>query len=161
MLNNTLLIIASVLVVLGVIGSILPVLPGPTLSYIGLICLYFVRPGSVSVVWLVIFAAALILLTVINYLMPIWGSKFAGASKKGLTGAIVGSLIGIIFFPPLGIFVGAFLGAFLGELAGGKQPPDAIRAGIGTFLGNVSVIILQLVFSLTLAVYFFIRLFSA
>ena len=161
MLNNTLLIIASVLVVLGVIGSILPVLPGPTFSYIGLICLYFIKPGSVSVVWLVIFAAALILLTVINYFVPAMGSKFAGASKKGLTGAIVGSLIGIIFFPPLGIFVGAFFGAFLGELAGGKQAADAMRAGIGTLLGNISIIILQLVFSLTLAVYFFIRLFSA
>lgn len=157
---ETILIIASILVVLGIVGSIVPALPGPVLGYIGLVILYFSKPGSVSVLSLAIFGIAMLILIIIDYVAPILGAKFSGASRNGLIGAITGSILGIIFFPPLGIFIGALIGAFLGELLSGKEPENALKAGIGTILGSLSVIILQTFFAIALAIYFFIKLFN-
>jgi uncharacterized protein YqgC (DUF456 family) len=157
---DALVIIGSILMVLGIIGSIIPALPGPVLGYIGLVLLYFAKPGAISVWSLIVFGISMLMIIVIDYVAPILGAKFSGASKKGLIGAIAGSLVGIIFFPPMGIFLGALLGAFLGELAQGKEPGMAIKAGIGTIFGSILVIVLQTIFSLVMTVYFFLKLFS-
>ena len=157
---NTLIIIGAVLMVLGIVGSIIPALPGPVFGYIGLILLYFAEPNSVSILSLVIFGIAMVIIMLANYIAPILGAKFLGASKKGLTGAIAGSIMGVIFFPPFGIFIGALAGAFLGEIIDGKEWRKAFRAGIGTIFGSILIIILQTIFSLTMAVYFFLKLFS-
>jgi uncharacterized protein YqgC (DUF456 family) len=156
---TVLLIIGSVLVVFGVIGSFIPGIPGPIFSFAGLVCLYFGLPGSISQLSLLLFGIALAVLTFLNYSIPVLSTRFSGATKNGLIGAIAGSLIGI-FFSPLGMLFGAFFGAFLGELSAGKEPLKAVKAGVGTLLGNVSVMILQILFSLSQAVYFFIKLFS-
>jgi hypothetical protein len=157
---NTLIIIGAILIVLGIVGSIIPALPGPALGYIGLVLLYFAKPDAVSILSLVLFGISLVIIMVINYIAPILGAKFSGASKKGLAGAITGSIIGIIFFPPLGIFIGALIGAFLGEIVDGKKWQQAIKAGVGTIFGSISVIILQTIFSLVMAVYFFLKIFG-
>ncbi|HOF42393.1 MAG TPA: DUF456 domain-containing protein [Candidatus Moranbacteria bacterium] len=157
---NTLLIIALILIVLGVIGSIVPAMPGPILSFIGLVLLYFGKSGSISAFSLALFGGTVALLTFMVYIAPILGAKFSGASKKGLAGAILGGLAGIIFLPPLGIFIGAFLGALLGEMMDGKDFLKALKAGIGTILGSFSMIVLQVAFSLFVAIYFFIKLLS-
>ena len=157
---DILLIIGSVLMALGIVGSIIPAMPGPIFSFIGLIFLYFGKPGSVSIFSLAMVGLAMAILVAIDYVAPILGAKFSGASKKGLFGTIAGSLFGIVFFPPLGVFIGAVLGAILGEMVGGKEPLKALKAGVGTLIGSVSVIILQTIFSLFLAVYFFIKLFG-
>ena len=154
-----LIIIAIILIILGIIGSITPVMPGPVFGFAGLVLLFFARPGVISITSLVFFGIVMALITIIDYIAPIMGAKFSGASKKGLTGAIAGMIIGILFFPPLGIFVGALIGAFLGEIAAGKALDKAIRAGLGTIFGSLAVIILQTIFSLVLAVYFFMKLF--
>lgn len=145
--------------ILGIVGSIMPAMPGPILGFLGMVFLYYGKPGAISVSSLIVFGAIVVFLILIDYLVPFLGAKFSGASKKGLLGAIVGSLIGVVAFPPLGIFIGAFLGAVLGELIGGKETPQAIKAGVGTLIGSVSMIILQTLFSLFLAIYFFIKLF--
>lgn len=158
---SVLLIIASILVILGVIGSLVPAMPGPGLAFIGLLILFLTKPGSVSLFYLITFGVIMVILIIIDYLAPILGAKFSGASRPGLLGAIVGSLLGIFFFPPVGIFIGAFLGAWVGEIAGGKDATDALRAGIGTLVGSLTVIILETIFSVWLAIYFFIKLFNA
>lgn len=156
---NTLIIIGIILVLAGIIGSITPVLPGPAFGFAGLALLFFAKPGTISVTSLVLFGIGMLLVIVIDYIAPILGAKFSGASKKGLTGSIAGMLIGILFFPPLGMIIGALIGAFLGELAAGKEPEKAIKAGLGTLFGSLAVIVLQTIFSLIAAVYFFIKLF--
>lgn len=156
---ETLIIIGAILIVLGIIGSITPVLPGPVLAYIGLVILYFAKPGTITIWPLVVFGLAMLVLTAIDYLAPLMGAKLSGASRKGLIGCIAGSLMGILFFPPLGIFIGALLGAFVGEIIAGKDPEAAVKAGIGTIFGSLTVIILQTIFSLTVAVYFLVKLF--
>ena len=108
---------------------------------------------------LVIFGILMVLLIAVDYLAPVLGAKFFGAPKKGLLGAIIGGFSGIIFFPPLGIFLGAFLGAVLGEVYEGKKGKEAVRAGIGVLLGSVSVLFLQFVYSVSAAIIFFLKAF--
>ncbi|MDD5289823.1 MAG: DUF456 domain-containing protein [Patescibacteria group bacterium] len=146
--------------ILGIIGSVMPAMPGPILGFLGIIFLHYGKPDSVSISSLIVFGSIVVFLLLIDYFVPIFGAKFSGASKRGLFGAFLGSLIGLVYFPPLGIFVGAFLGAVAGELIGGKKGPQALKAGVGTLVGSASMIILQTIFSLFLAVYFFIKLFS-
>lgn len=155
---DPLLIIGAVLVVIGIIGSVVPVVPGPALSFAALVLL-FIGKGSeeVSVLSLVIFAVAMALLILFDYVAPILGAKFAGASKGALIWAIGGALLGIIFFPPLGIFIGAIVGAIIGEMQNGREFGDAAKAGLGVVVGSAMTIILQLIYSIIVAVYFLIK----
>lgn len=155
---ETIMIIALVLMVLGVLGSVIPVMPGPIFSFIGLVLLYFGKPDSISILSLAIFGAVVVMLIIADYVAPILGAKFSGASKSGLIGAITGCLIGIVFFPPIGMFIGAFVGAVIGEMADGKRSMSAMKAGIGTLLGSIFMILIQTFFSIFAAIYFFIKL---
>jgi uncharacterized protein YqgC (DUF456 family) len=155
---DPLLIVGAVLVVIGIIGSVVPVLPGPALSFVALILLFISKGSQTISVWsLVIFAVAMALLISLDYVAPILGAKFAGASKGALIWAIGGALIGIILFPPLGIFIGAIAGAIIGEMQNGKEFGDAAKAGLGVVVGSAMTIILQLVYSITAAVYFLVK----
>ena len=156
---ETLIIIGGVLVILGIIGSIVPAMPGPFLSFVGLLLLFFAGGReAVSVGALILFGSLMVILSIIDYAAPILGAKFFGASRKGIWGAIIGGFLGIVFFPPLGIFLGALLGAVIGEMSTGKQLSEATRAGIGVIVGSVSVIILQTIFALAAAIYFFVKI---
>ncbi len=156
---DTLLIIGSVLALIGVIGSIIPALPGPIVGYGALILLYLSRgPESISLVSLGVFGAFLVLVTILSYVAPIWGARFSGASRRGIWGAVIGAVIGLIFFLPIGLFLGAFLGAVIGELSTGKNADRALKAGVGTLLGSVMVIFLQTIFAVTMAGYYFYHL---
>lgn len=156
---DTLLIIGSILAVLGVVGSVVPALPGPIFGYGALILLYLSRGAEgISPVSLGVFGIFLGLVTVIGYAAPIWGARFSGASSRGIWGAVAGAIIGLIFFLPLGLFLGAFLGAVIGELSAGKEGSAALKAGIGTLLGSVMIIFLQTIFALAMAGYYFYQL---
>ena len=156
---DTLLIIASALAIIGIIGSIVPALPGPILGYGALVLLYVSRGADgITPVTLGVFGAFLILVTIIGYVAPIWGARFSGASRRGVWGAIAGSILGLILFMPLGLFLGAFFGAVLGELSTGKDGGAALKAGIGTLLGSVMVIFLQTLFAVVMAGYYFYAL---
>lgn len=156
---DTLLIIGSVLAIIGIIGSIVPALPGPVVGYGALVLLYISRGAdAITPVSLGVFGAFLLLVTVIGYIAPIWGARFSGASKRGVWGAVLGAVIGLIFFLPLGLFLGAFLGAIIGELSTGKDLTAALKAGVGTLLGSVMVIFLQTIFAVVMAGYYFYAL---
>ena len=155
-----LIIIGSILVILGLIGSIVPAIPGPLFSFIGLVLLFISKGAeAVSIGMLVFFGISMLMLTALNYLIPILGARLSGASKKGQWGSVIGALLGIVFFPPLGIFIGALIGAVVGEMHSGKKLNEAMRAGLGVIAGSVMAIILQVVYSLGVTIYFFVKLF--
>lgn len=156
---ETIIIIGAVLIILGIIGSIIPALPGPVLSFLGILFLFIEKgPGAVPFSTLLIFGIITIFLILLDYVAPIYGARQFGASKKGTWGAVVGALVGIIFFPPLGIFLGALMGAILGEIYGGKRFEQSLKAGLGVIAGSVTMLVLQMVFSLIAAAYFFAKI---
>lgn len=143
---------------IGIIGSVVPVVPGPILSFAGLVLYYFFQKNQIVSGWaILLFAFGMAILTVCEYALPILGARISGASKKGQWGAIVGAVIGLIAFPPLGIFIGAVLGAVIGETQDGKKIAEAIKAAIGVVLGGVVSTFLQIIFSLSVLVYFLIK----
>src|SRR5574344_511179 len=116
----TLVIVGALLIVLGFVGCILPVLPGPVLSYCGLLAL-IPTEHSPSALLLVAMGVVVAVVTVADYVVPAIGARKFNCSKLGTAGCIVGTIVGL-FFVPIGIVLGPFLGAFAGELIAGKRP---------------------------------------
>jgi uncharacterized protein YqgC (DUF456 family) len=140
-------ILAIVLMLIGIAGAIIPVIPGPIISFLGLLSLYFTSPPPFTDKFMTIWAVLAILVTAFDQIIPILGTKKMGGTKYGVNGSIIGLLAGIFFFPPIGIILGPFLGALLGELIGGKDLNQAIKAGFGSFLGFLSGTLLKLIYS--------------
>ncbi len=153
MSDYILLILAIVLMILGIIGCLVPVLPGPPLSYLGMILLHFSRFADFSANILIIMAAIAVLVTVLDYIVPVWGTKRLGGSKYGIRGATVGLIIGLFLGPP-GIIIGPFIGAFVGELIFKDDIRYALKAGFGSLLGFLTGIGLKLAASFTMTFYF-------
>ncbi len=147
----------SALMILGIIGCVLPIIPGPPLSFVGLLLLHFSKYAEFSFEFLLLFGAIAIIVTVLDYVVPIWGTKKFGGSKAGMWGAAIGLVAGIIILAPvmpLGILLGPFAGAVIGESITGKKANDAFRAGLGSLLGLMMGVGLKLAASLVMTYYF-------
>jgi uncharacterized protein YqgC (DUF456 family) len=150
-----LIIIGLILAIAGMVGCILPILPGPLLSFCALILLSWIKNWQIfSQAFLIVMGAVTVLLMLLDYVAPALGAKRYGASRRGLWGSAIGMIIGIFFIPPWGMIVGAFVGALVGELASGKSGRKALRAGWGILMGNVVVVGLKLAFSAAVLFYY-------
>lgn len=127
-------ILGFILILSGLLGSFLPLLPGPPISFAGLLLLHFFGNATISNNTLVVFAVLVIALVFLDYFLPIWTTKKFGGSKAGQWGATVGVLLGI-FAGPWGIILGPLLGAYLGELIAGSNNQNAWQSAKGAFLG--------------------------
>jgi uncharacterized protein YqgC (DUF456 family) len=132
---------------------LLPVLPGPPLSFLGIVVLHFTRFADISKNLFIILGAVAIVVTIIDYVVPIWGTRHFGGSKYGMRGATVGLIIGLFLGPP-GIIIGPFLGAVVGELIFRDDLKYAIKAGFGSLLGFLTGVGLKLAASLLMTFYF-------
>lgn len=150
-----LIIIGSLLIIAGIIGSFLPVIPGPPFSYVALLLLQLTSftpfSGSFLLSWAIIVAIAMLL----ENLLPAVGSERMGGSKYGIWGCIIGGVAGLFIFPPFGIIIGPMAGAFLGELLSGQTSDRALRAAFGSFIGFFVGTVVKVVVSLVIAFYFF------
>ncbi|MCC5923090.1 MAG: DUF456 domain-containing protein [Crocinitomicaceae bacterium] len=148
------LILASVFLIGGLIGSLLPVIPGPPLSWIGLLFIYFCSFITWDVNWLIITAIIAVVITILDFIIPAQGTKKMGGTKYGIWGTNIGLLVGIFTPIPMGIVVGPFVGAFIGELLQDhKDKSRAIKAAFGAFLGFLMSTFLKLVFCIYIFVY--------
>lgn len=154
MSDYILLITGLVLIILGIIGCLVPVLPGPPLSFLALIMLHLSRFGQFTGNTLIMLGAVTLVVTVLDYIVPIWGTRRFGGSKYGMRGATVGLVIGL-FLGPLGIIIGPFIGAIVGELIFRDDLNYAIKAGFGSLLGFLAGIGLKLAASLLITFFFF------
>ena len=115
-MDITLAVLGAALVLVGFIGSVLPIIPGPPISWAGLLLLkwtdFVVDHGAAyeNTLWILLFFV--ILVTILDYVVPIMGTKKYGGSKRGVWGATIGVVVGL-FFGPLGIIIGPFLGAYI------------------------------------------------
>lgn len=128
------MIVSIILLVGGVLGCILPVLPGAPLAYGGLLLLHLAGLAQFSSAQLIGWLVIVVVLQVLDYLTPMLGSKYGGGTPHGNRGCVAGTILGL-FFMPWGIILGPFLGAVAGELLGGSDMQHAIRAGIGSLIG--------------------------
>ena len=147
-----LIILSGLLMLIGLVGCIVPALPGPPISYIGLLLLHFTQRVEFSTAQLLVLLLIVIIAQVLDYFIPVVGSKYSGGSKWGSWGAFVGSIIGL-FFLPLGLILGPFLGAIAGEMLGRRSFGKAVRSGVGALIG----FLLGTVLKLALCTYFIIE----
>jgi len=137
----------------GLAGCVLPVIPGPPLSYVALLLLQITKFANFSVKFLVVAAIITTVVTVIDYTLPAWATKRWGGSRAGVVGSILGLLVGL-FFMPLGIILGPFAGAVTGELIAGRDSNSALRSGFGSFMGFLFGSAMKLTICFAFAVYF-------
>jgi len=144
------------LVVAGLAGCFLPVVPGPPLSYVALVVMGLASgfKAPVSMMLLVVMGVVTAVVSVADYFVPIIGARQFGATRWGLGGAVLGLIAGLVLFPPFGLIAGALLGAVIDELAGGKEARAALRAGVGVFVGSVVSVLLKVAAWAVMTYYF-------
>ena len=134
-----LIIFAFILLLAGIIGAVVPVLPGPPLSFIGLLLLQWSGYGGFTPAFLWIWAGITVFITVLDYILPSLLARRFGGSRAASIGSFVGLIIGIFFFPPWGMIAGPFFGAFAGELIHNhKNKTQALKAACGAFLAFIA-----------------------
>jgi uncharacterized protein len=143
-------LLAVLLLVAGLIGLFLPVLPGAPLIFAGLVIAAWAEDFHYAGLWTVVILAILTLLTLaVDFWATIFGAKKFGASKRAVIGALIGLVIGIFLGFP-GIIFGPFIGAVVGELSAQKDLKQATRAGIGATIGLVLGAAIKLALALTM-----------
>ena len=137
----------------GLAGCILPVIPGPPLCYIALLLLQATPYADFSTWFLLVTAAVTVVVTIVDYFIPVWSTRKWGGSRIGALGAMAGLIVGL-FIPPWGIILGPFLGAVVGELIAGRDGNAALKSGFGSFVGFLLGTGLKLALCVVLAYYF-------
>jgi len=148
-----LLVLGALLIMLGLAGSFLPVIPGPLTSWLGLLSLHYTSKVEQDWRFLGWTLAIALIVMILDYLIPIWGTKALGGTKAGAVGSTIGLVVGL-FFPPFGILFGPFVGALAGELSKNSDRKSALRAAFGSFLGFLSGVMLKLIISLVYLLFF-------
>lgn len=145
-------VIALILAIVGVLGGIVPMLPGPPLSWAGLLCVYLSDsakdqvPTSALIIWLVLATV----ITIMDYLIPGMLTKVTGGHKAAEWGATIGLFAGV-FLIPVGMILGSLIGAFIGELMVAKQDVgSSVKAALGAFLGFILTTGIKVIFSVIL-----------
>lgn len=144
-MNSILLIVSAGLIITGIIGSFLPIIPGPITSWLGLLAICQIQDFSANNTLLTITFIVAITIFITDYFIPIIGSKYFGGSKYGIVGTSIGLLIGLFSPIPFGIIIGAFLGALIGEYFGGKSVSEGIKPAIGSLVGIISSSIIKFI----------------
>ncbi|HYC40774.1 MAG TPA: DUF456 domain-containing protein [Chitinophagaceae bacterium] len=140
------------LCLVAILGSILPLIPGPPIAYVGLLLQQLRDPNPFTTKFLLIWAAVVVLVLLLDYVIPLWGTRRFGGTKYGVWGCTIG-FIAAFWMGPFGVIVGPFLGAFVGELIGGQTTHRSFRAALGSFVGFLMGSFLKLVASFLMMFY--------
>ena len=154
-MNLVLITIGFLLILTGIVGSFIPIIPGPIAGWLGLFVVY--QSSFLNLDYFFLGTTFIIAITVfiLDYIIPSIGAKKFGGSKSGVIGSTLGTIIGIIFLGPIGIIIGAFLGAFVGELSKNRSNKlIAFKAAIGTLIGYLGGIILKLSIAIVFSIKF-------
>lgn len=154
-----LVILGFVLVLLGIVGSFLPVLPGPLTGWFGLLILHLTSAIPMNWTLLGITLGIAIFIWVLDYIIPGIGTKKFGGSRYGIYGTTIGLIIGLLSPIPFGILIGAFLGAFVGELLyDSKDTHRALKASFGSFIGLLASATMKFAVATVFVVMFILKL---
>mgnify|MGYP001578144483 FL=1 len=161
----TIIIIGILLIITGFVGSIVPGIPGPPIAYLSLIILLLIDEPRVQLSTnnyfvLISIGIVTILLTVLDFYLPVWGTKKFGGTRSGTRGSTYGLVAAVILtiltsgFGVLLLIIGPFVGAYLGEKYAGNTDEVALKSGIGSFLGFISGTFIKLILVLVITLYF-------
>jgi uncharacterized protein len=148
-----LLVVGCILMLLGLAGCVLPFLPGPPLCYAALLIQQLQTVPPYTTKFLVIWAVVTVVVTALDYVIPVYGTKKYGGTKYGMWGCVIGLIAGI-WIGPVGIIIGPFVGAFVGELLANSSSEQALRAAFGSFMGFLVGTLLKLVACFVMGWYF-------
>ncbi len=155
----TVLTAASLLMLTGVLGSLIPALPSTPLVFLGALCHWLVYPTqSVSPTVLTVIGLMMLLSLGLDFVASVLGAKKMGATRKGIVGVLVGGIIGLFFGLP-GVLIGPVAGAILFEIAGGTDVTTATKAGFGAVLGLLAGALGRFAFAIAMSGLFFANLF--
>jgi uncharacterized protein len=141
------IILGMILMIVGLAGCILPVIPGPPLAYVALLLLHATLRYQFSSDFLLTWGLITALVYGLDFVIPVFTTQRSGAGKRGIWGSMIGLLLGLIFFPPWGIIAGPFIGAVVGEMTSGKDSATALRSGFAAFVGFLFGTLLKLIVS--------------
>lgn len=156
-----LLIIAISLLIIGLIGAVVPAIPGPPIAWVGLLLEFFIPNNSMSIVVLIITFMIALIITILDFVLPTLQTKKSGGTKYGTIGSSVGLIIGLFtsFLGPWGILLGPFLGAFFGELIhDSKDINKALKSAWASFIGFLSGTFIKIITVLIFSVIFILKL---
>ena len=161
-MNTTLIIIAVVLAIVGFLGAIIPGIPGTPLSFIALLLLFFIPEMKYTTVFILVMGFFCAVITVLDYVIPIYGTKKLGGTKMGVRGSTIGLIVSILVLPLLGVVIGPFgiggiilgpfVGAYIGEIMAGTSE-NAFRSAIGSFLGFLAGTFIKIIYGIVVIVY--------
>lgn len=153
-------LLAVLFIIVGIVGDVVPGLPGVPISYAAMILLHFFTDITYSTETLVIYGILCAAITIVDYFVPIWGTKKFGGTKAGVRGSTIGLVVSVLVLPLLGIVIGPFgiigilagpfVGAYVGEKMSGVDDRLAWRSAIGSFVGFVAGTLLKVVYSLVI-----------
>lgn len=158
-----LMISAIVVIIIGLIGDIIPGIPGTPVTYLALLLLHWTDKIDYSPQFLLITGLICVAITVLDYVIPIWGTKKLGGTKAGTRGSTIGLIVGILVLPALGIVLGPFgligilggpfVGAYIGEKMGGTPDNMAWRSAFGSFIGFLAGTLMKVVYTFVIGFY--------
>lgn len=145
-MDAILLFFGLVCMIIGLLGSFLPVLPGPPISWVGLLLLFLTKavPINYWVLGITLFIALLV--AILDYIIPAKGTKRFGGSSYGIWGTNIGLVVGIFTPIPFGFIIGPFVGAFIGEMIyNSKDTKRAFKAAKGSFIGFLTSTLMKFI----------------
>lgn len=154
--------IVIILVVIGIIGAIIPGIPGPPVGFVGFLVAWLCLDNDFSYIYIIVTGVLAVFITIIDYYMPVYGTKKFRGTKAGQRGSTIGLVVSLLVLPALGIVIGPFgivgmlIGPFLGALAGellAKNNENALKSAMGSFVGFLFGTLIKLVYCVVIAVF--------
>ena len=150
-----LLVLGLILCLIGIIGSFLPIIPGPVTSWLGILLLNLTSVVEFNLNFVLITLTVAISVGILDYLIPVLGVKKLGGTRSGQIGTTVGLIVALIILGPIGIIIGPFSGALLGEMSTKKSFQDSIKPAFGAFVGVVAGSVIKFLISLSFLFFYF------
>lgn len=149
------LITGLLLCLIGIVGSFLPIIPGPVTSWLGILLLNLTSAVEFNLNFVLITFTVAVSVGILDYIIPILGVKKLGGSRSGQIGTTVGLIVALVILGPIGIIIGPFMGALLGEMSTKKSFQNSLKPAFGSFIGVIAGSIIKFLISLSFLFFYF------
>ena len=150
-----LLVLGLILCLIGIVGSFIPVIPGPVTAWLGILLLNLTTAVEFNLNFILITLTVAVSVGILDYIIPILGVKKLGGTRSGQIGTTVGLIVALIILGPIGIIIGPYMGALLGEMSTKKSFQDSIKPAFGSFVGVIAGSVIKFLISLSFLFFYF------